>query len=1188
MTGMLMRRAILLAALFLVSTTGSVLTEYQPPNVDLSSTKATGVDVTVSGISLGYTSSTDTASYEKLSSNHPIIGFNRPAILYVIDGMVNVSSTITVEIENLGTSNSGVIDVNVVLSHNEYSFFELNNTTVQMSGLNGGQTDTVDVLMSPSYSGNHTLTISVVSTITDDNPSNDVGNKGFTVGSRYFNCDTLSNWTTGLEWGSSIETSISKGVSCHIGSGSASTYSNGLTTSLITPPMDMSDAIPNPLRTNGFSLFYTGSAAPNDLLKIYAKTNLGGWTELVTLPGSIDNDFVNSVDWQTFSISDKGAVTPLVPMAANHFHSSTQLKFEFTSDASGGDIGYWLDDIVFVYDQKVRIDEYQVSAQGVSTNGATPGEWGSINMRIINNGNISETFIPTIQGLPSGWNAYYSRLSGTNFNPEQGLIVVPGTPEEFRIMLQPEENTTIGLHQMSVFIQSQQYGTISTTLPVQFLVKAERIPIVTPPPVRPSCPPSYTCTFEVGLDNVGDATDVFDISYDSSNLPIGWDVGFTWTQPTSIQIRPNEPTSALMTMTVPSGVAPDTVSSFDFTMIAQNDSSKIVTTSIDISASMVSDASVDLVEAHKIDRMYINAGEQIKLTYKVWNNASRQDIFDISVLVEDLGTWVVEQPSGPPTVLNSGGSATFDIHVTAPENAQAEDRGPRITPMLDSQRSLMTIQGDEFDSLRVRTTEDATIANVQTPAKLTPSIPNVATFIVTNNGNGDTEVLLEPVDFPETWEWWMVVEGENHTGPLSLTVSYDLGHIKEVEFWMLLPMEESAGERHTIQIRVDPISGGEDGNLSDNIAEFTSITDEVHNPVLSLISGSTTTSAGGFLSVQAHIENRGNTIDNRLSLRTTIYSTPSLQNIKSFLTIGGSEMALDDDIQLTLLAGQGMNLSVDLLVPADATLNTRFVVQYEILGSTDENGFPSTLIVEHLVVLDQQRRIEATFIGETNESVGDGLPANIWANHTSVSTVNESMILTVDAPNGWQVTCDKILVPDTGLEFTSTPGHVNKQTTQSLCEIMRLKGVSEADVVFTIRSIDGYHEMTQTVSVSFEVPNEDASFASTEIIAGGLGVIVFAVLLLFFLRKTPRDDESILELEETLQVMSGPPTSGPPVSTQASEETVAPEPDIVQSSTELISPVQLQPPVIPSTGLPPGWTDEQWAYYGQQYLDGTL
>ena len=27
-------------------------------------------------------------------------------------------------------------------------------------------------------------------------------------------------------------------------------------------------------------------------------------------------------------------------------------------------------------------------------------------------------------------------------------------------------------------------------------------------------------------------------------------------------------------------------------------------------------------------------------------------------------------------------------------------------------------------------------------------------------------------------------------------------------------------------------------------------------------------------------------------------------------------------------------------------------------------------------------------------------------------------------------------------------------------------------------------------------------------------------------------------------------------------------------------------PPLPATGLPAGWTMEQWAYYGQQYLDG--
>ena len=33
------------------------------------------------------------------------------------------------------------------------------------------------------------------------------------------------------------------------------------------------------------------------------------------------------------------------------------------------------------------------------------------------------------------------------------------------------------------------------------------------------------------------------------------------------------------------------------------------------------------------------------------------------------------------------------------------------------------------------------------------------------------------------------------------------------------------------------------------------------------------------------------------------------------------------------------------------------------------------------------------------------------------------------------------------------------------------------------------------------------------------------------------------------------------------------------------APVQYAGPPLPATGLPDGWTMEQWAYYGQQYLD---
>ena len=158
---------------------------------------------------------------------------------------------------------------------------------------------------------------------------------------------------------------------------------------------------------------------------------------------------------------------------------------------------------------------------------------------------------------------------------------------------------------------------------------------------------------------------------------------------------------------------------------------------------------------------------------------------------------------------------------------------------------------------------------------------------------------------------------------------------------------------------------------------------------------------------------------------------------------------------------------------------------------------------------------------------------------------------------------------------------------------MRLKGVSNGDVVFTIRSGDGYHEMTQTVSVSFDVPNENAVFSNVELIGGGLGGVVFICVLLLFLRRTPNDDESILELEDTIQSLNGPPTSGPPVSGPPAsgavkEQQMPPEHHELETTPKEIIPVQSQPPTIPETGLPPGWSEEQWAYYGQQYLDGTL
>ena len=153
--------------------------------------------------------------------------------------MVNVSATLTITVENIGTAASGTIDINTLLLHDDYTYFEFVNSTVQMASLAGGSSNTVIMDVVPTYAGNHTLSIRATSTIADDNPSNDVRNQPFTVGHSYFNCDSSAAWTFGSGWMLSTDTSISQGRSCHAGNGEASNYNNNCLLYTSPSPRDL-------------------------------------------------------------------------------------------------------------------------------------------------------------------------------------------------------------------------------------------------------------------------------------------------------------------------------------------------------------------------------------------------------------------------------------------------------------------------------------------------------------------------------------------------------------------------------------------------------------------------------------------------------------------------------------------------------------------------------------------------------------------------------------------------------------------------------------------------------------------------------------------------------------------------------------------------------------------------------------
>jgi len=1151
----------------------------------------TGVDIEVTDVSMAYTNNADVNSYRMFSSNHPIAGFNRPANLYVIDGMVDTSSTLTVTVENIGTTNSGVVDVTVTLLHDEYAFFEFVNTTVQMNGLAPSAIDTVQIPITPGYAGNHSMRITATPMVSDDDPSNNRLNRHFTVGYRYYNCDTTANHTFGPGWSLSTDTSISKGSSCHVGNGQTGTYTNNMMTALVTPIMDMSDAVQSPLRTNGLSFYYTGSSAANDVLKIYGADTMGAWVEIASLTGTVDQNFFDGANWQTFSFNNKGASSPLIPIQTALFHSASQFKFEFTSDASGTDMGFYIDEIVMVYDQKVRIHEFDVSAQGVATTGALPGEWGSVTVEIVNDGNITETFVPSVSGIPEGWSVYFARPSGTSFNPASGLTVTPGTPSAFKLMLNPDENASTGFQQMQIDIRSVQYSSVNATLPVQFLVKADRIPVMTAPVLRPSCPPTQSCAFTIEINNAGEATDVFDLSLNTTTLPSGWSVNLDWMQRTSVQIRPQQPEQVGLVMTVPANAPPDTVVQFSMTMVAQNDSRRTLTTTFDVAASMVSNASLIMTSHDITDTVEVLPGETTLLSYTVTNHAPRQDIFDVRMQVENPSQWTVEQPSRPAMVLNSGSTSTFNVRITAPLTAQSGDRGPIITPIIESQRSLMTVEGEAYSGLRAGSVHDVALNAIELPQRILPGGTNLLAFNISNHGNGPATTRLTAEDLPTGWSYTVLLNDASVNGSIDLSAIYGMQPYALVHVHLHVPPSEDAGARTTMRWSLELEAEAQDVSPSNNIIEWTTVTAAVKIVELEDAVGSTRAEVGGTAFAQAVISNIGNAPETTLAIIATVSASPPNPDLVALFSVNGADKNLAEQAPINVAAGGNTTFRVDLLIPEGMELNTRIVVRFEVLNAVDDEGLPVTLVAEQLVVVDQRRSVSVTAVPANADATtwdGAGL---VWVNITSTSTQTENLTIAANGPSAWQISCQQRILNASGESFVVAPGHVDPQIERRLCEVVNLDTTWQGEVVFTLGNDEQAAVAVASVELKFTQPEESKSFASSAILAGGGGLVVALAAGLLFLRGKRSEASTTLTSEPKIAPsLTSAAVAGPPATSE--------EIDVVSKQPEQNSPalgdgdesrtaVENGPP-LPAEGLPPGWTMEQWVYYGQQYLDGTL
>ena len=320
---------------------------------------------------------------------------------------------------------SGFVDVDVLVLHNEYTRFELLNTTRGVSPISGSSSASIECAMDSILFWKPYIIDISKQLLGDDDTSNNQQSRYMTVAYYYDNCVDLSQWTTTGEWKINSEAYISQSSAFHVGNGQYSTYSS-MTTSTLTSPvfnvMTMSVDTRLLLVTHSSTLAEAGSG---DQMKGYIKDDTGAWDETFTMQNVVDNNFLDGLSWNTFSTGYNGKNSPLIPVDNSHFHSTTQLRFTFTSDASGSDIGYWIDELVIIYDQAAKKKEYQVQTSGVAALGGLPGDWSTTRLEMTNTGNISARYTPTANGVPNNWTHYFAYPNGASIG-SSGIELLPG------------------------------------------------------------------------------------------------------------------------------------------------------------------------------------------------------------------------------------------------------------------------------------------------------------------------------------------------------------------------------------------------------------------------------------------------------------------------------------------------------------------------------------------------------------------------------------------------------------------------------------------------------------------------------------------------------------------------------------------------------------------------------------------
>jgi len=1098
-----------------------------------------GPDVTPTTASVTYVSSTDHSNHAVLSSQDPSsIGMTRSADLWIVDGMLGLSQRIEITIENLGDSAAGSFNVDIEILHDEYSDFILHSHRGSVNSLAAGGSTTVTTTWTPDYSGNHTIRVTTMLS-NDANTNNDIGTRSLTIGNIYERAETSGSWTLGNNWYVSSEASLSGSNSFHVGgTTSSSNYGNNWDTSLTSATIDTSDAHPSPTRGIGVGFFYTGEALTGDGYDIDV-WNGNSWQRITsTVSSSVDTDFTDGSSWLINVNQIGNQVVPWWSIPASAMNSQFKYRINFNSDASGTSAGYWFEDIVMFYDQKARAEEFAITASSGTSGHAQAGEWAETTISLSNSGNLSDSVELSLTNLPQGWNYRFQHMSGSQIQDGVRIDLAKGETRSIKLLVQPSAGSAMGSTSVDVHAHSME-ATVVGTASATFIVDPGYQPAwVEEDPGFP-CAPGSACDFEITLRNDGDGQDTFSLSSTPILSQDGWTFGLKWDQPTMVTIPKGGTEKVTITSNLAQDALPGMRTNSAFTATSQADPNKVATMRANVTASMVSNGGVGVNPADiPDDGWWISPGETITIPFTIWNNATQQDSYMFSFDSTGVFGWTIELLSSESVIIGPSGNARVLVSFTAPDNAQANDPGPIVTPHVTSTESGMPGTEDVFSGIRVRQLHDVTLSMNAPEMDILPGHANEIPFEVENLGNGPENILFD-LQAPAAWNWWVEFNNAIVSGPLSLSTVYDGNSAALGTLWIEVPGNEDPGQVVGLTFSASSMEGvdasPEDSTFSWEYRTQMTAIPEISDFEIEEVSLWLGQSDSWTLSLQ----NSGNTYDSSMRMRVTSDKNIPGMIVQAVTSRGTGQLNGWIDVPMGPGGVEEVLVVFETLDNFPLGESVRLSVEVEG-GQITNQDMILTLSTDILISVDQKRSVTATWNLDSTVLHNPGEISTFQINVTTDSTMAVTVNLSSTTPETVFLDCrprtqdGKIVVfmPE------SSPGPA--QTSTIDCDISLEADERERTVFFEVTDDLGnmvwssgpIHLKTKQIDESGGFAGLGSATMLAGGIIGGIAFISFFVYMITIIARRRRELDEIEDMDEEVGSTYGDAAETPAVVAQ--------------------------------------------------------